>query len=291
MIKNFKIYTFITLIASVILAAISTASLFLSYDKEIGYFDVSAITVIRDILIVLAAIVFVFLAFRLEKHKYRALKKPMSLPFQCVSYVCSVIYICAGALIYISSNIANPRLKAIALMLTLISALFFISMTTKKENMGISVALFSIVLALCSTAILIVIYFNMKIPMNSHNKLFSSTVVISSMIAYLLDARIHLDRQHPRFYLLFLMTTGAFGSSFVISRIIYIIATPLTSFEKIPLILENYGFIAVIFASALYSIARISTFYDVNTYKEEIYTGGEDESSIEENEEITDIEK
>lgn len=281
MIKHFKIYTLITILAAVILTAVSTVSLFLSYDAEIGYFESSAITITRDIFHVLVMIAFVIIAFRTEKNKYKALKKPTSLSFQCTSYVCFVIYICAGALIYISSSITNPRLNATALMLTLISALFFISMTSKKENMGSSIALFSIVLALCSTVILISVYFNMKMAMNSHNKLLSSAVLMSSMIAFLLDARIHLDRQFPRLYLLFLMTSGALGSSFVISRIFYVLFSPLTDFEMIPLILDNYGFMAVIFASAIYSISRIPTFYDTNEFEDVIYNE-ENELSAEE---------
>lgn len=269
MIKNFKIYTVITIIAALILTSISTLALFLSYDEDIGYFNISAITIARDALYAILVPALIFLSFRLKKGEYKSLTRPMSLPFQCISYVCSVIYIFAGALIYISSDISNPRLKAIALMLTLISALFFISMTTKKENMGNSIALFSIVLALCSSVVLIVIYFNMNIPMNSHNKLLSTMALMASMITFLLDARIHLKRQLPRFYLLFLMATGILGSSFVISRLIYVIVSPLSRFERLPLILENYGFMAIIFASSLYSIARISTFCKVEALNNE----------------------
>lgn len=291
MIKNFKVYALITILVAIILTAVSTASLFLSYDAEIGYFKLSAITIIRDVLHVLTVIAFIILAFSIEKSKYKALRKPTSLPFQCTAYVCSIMYICAGALIYISSNIANPRLNAITLMLTLISALFFISMTSKKENFGSSLALFSIVIALCSTAVLISVYFNMKITMNSHNKLLSSAVLMSSMIAFLLDARIHLNRQLPRLYLLFLMVTGTLGSSFVLSRMIYVISSSLSAFERIPLILENYGFMAIIFASAIYSISRIPTFYNTNEFKDAVYNNVENVLSGAQNEKTNSEEK
>ena len=164
------------------------------YDSAIGYYEKAALPIVMNIFFIVSIIVFASVCFFSEK------KNIISESFANTSFFKVVCVICSIAMAVCALNCFSDNSKALLAILVPIasvcSVIFFVLFLLKKQpDYSAIFALFPV--ALCAM-ILAVTYFDVKVEMNSPNKMLIHFACIASMLAFVSEARLLADNKKER---------------------------------------------------------------------------------------------
>ena len=249
-----KRYCLAALFFAIILSAIRTAALFLSYDAGLGYFDKSIISSLTSYLSVAYPACFLLVFLYVAKGKTELSFTPSSSPEKFGAVFAAVMF--AFALFPAIDSLGAKKLTLLLCLTIPFSALFFILSLSKKSLHAVIRAYFSIVLIATLVITMALLYFDMSIAMNSPHKTLGSFILIAGMLFTLCELRIFIGKPAPRLQLFSGLVCFTLGISYSLSTVIYLLFASLDKFSSHPVMLGNFGYVTIILGISVYAFTR-----------------------------------
>ena len=256
-----KTYCFTCLILTFILTLLRLVSLFNFYDVGVGYFNSSFITTLTNVIYLISSLWCLSSLIFIPKSSIETQFTPNSLcvkgasAFAAVLFIFSAIFMCG----------THSKFASIIMLTSLISTLFFIFSLLNFKVSGVIRAFASIFVTATLTIILMAVYFDMTVAMNSPHKILGAFALMSSMLFSLCETRVYLKKTLPRTHFAFCLLTFMLGASFALSSAIYVFTSHASEFISNPITLGNIAYVAVIIAVSVYAISRSFSFEDAQT--------------------------
>ena len=207
-IKNkLKVYLITAIIFMLGVTVLHTIMLFISFDKDIGYFQSGLISSITNALSVSVVVWFFSALFFIPKKTMKA-DMPQEKTLVRAAYVFSafinafgLLYVMFNTVKAVESNQIITKTQMLSLLFLTLSILYFIGKAFKIFKTDTTV-FFGFFIILQSITILADLYFDNNVQMNSPLKITMQLSLLFIMLYFLGDFRFDLKKPYPRVYLI-----------------------------------------------------------------------------------------
>ncbi len=241
--KKLKIYLYSSLALIALSVIFGTLSYLFSFDQSIGYFDISALSVIFDIicaLTVIGAFAILFLVPRntIDGASPNTLSAVFSAIPLCAMCLALGIFVGAAGIFnqrgsffadYFPTYIgSNKYLLLAGGILLLISAIYFALLATDRSRTSEPRAMLGFAVPLACVMLVAITYFDLFVPMNSPLKMGSNFSMLAFAAFSVCELRVPLKKPYPRAYLLFGVIAALCSGTASIPQIVAFLSGKIT---------------------------------------------------------------
>lgn len=199
---KYKLYVIATLVIALSLAAFRTVLLLYFFDYDVNYYSAGTILpTLCNILLLIATLFAASSLFTFKKDELGTRESRASGFFVFTSSLCAFSLI--GHLIFGLTKSGSTTLEKVAALAAAPAAIYFFLLLVNSEKSLKLRSIFGFFVPIWGVLNLAAIYFDSYVAINDPNKIIEQTAFISTMLFFLYELRILLEKPKPKLHLFF----------------------------------------------------------------------------------------